>query len=53
MFMRKITYDDLAFYCRHGYTSKRLFGKFYLLRRYSVKYTPFSLWDLVIVEDRK
>ena len=49
MFIRKITYDDLAFYCRHGYKSKRLFGKFYLLRRYSVKYTPFSWRDLVKV----
>lgn len=53
MFMRKITYDDIVFYWKYGYTSKHLFGKFYLLRRYSVKYTPFSLWDLVIVEDRK
>lgn len=51
--MRKLTYDDLAFYSRHGYKVRKLFGKLYLLRRYSVNYTPFSLWDLVILEDWK
>ena len=49
--MRRVTPEDLAFYDRHGYKSRKLFGRLYLLRRYSVKYTKFSIWDLVIVDD--
>jgi hypothetical protein len=51
--MRKLTYEGLAFYSRHGYKVRKLFGKLYLLRRYSTAHAKFSLWDLVILEDWK
>ena len=48
--MISVTKETLALYDRCGYKTIHLLGSLYLVRRYSTKYTKFSVYDLAIVK---